>query len=1263
QITRYDYRTIDVLNYDYNAEGQLQAISNAFGGQLNFFYDADGRLINAVDLESRRQVDLSYDDAGHLVEIVDVTGASTQLSYQNGLLVSLTNPRGETATVSYQDTSVSSVDTDLTSIGFAYNPNTKTTVVSEQVGDESLSTTYTFTQDNQLDTVVTADNCVADYDFDTNGNVTRFLDPAGNETTFEYSESGLLLVAQDPQRITVSVYQEFDEVNQYWENILVEHIVIPSEGIDIFEYTFIDSGFNRQDAYTVSYTYDTFFNVPTEIIEPEGLTQQFTYNDAGYITSATDADGNTTTFEYNARGDMVAFTNAEGNRFELEYDDAGNIVAEIDPLGNRILRTYNEAGQVTQVTYADGATETREYDANGNVIRLIDTSGFETLYEYDDLDRLTTLTNPMGGTTTYEYDERGLLLARTDANGNVTRFIYDAVGNLIAEEHPTGEMTTFEYDCMGNAIAQINPDGSRTEMTRNSDGAITQMTYADGSQVSNSYNSLGELVSMTDDSGTMSVELDAMQRPLSVTDSNGNTLGYEYIDSAFSPSAYIYPDGSRYDYTYNGVGLITSVTSPEGTTEYTYRYDGNPLTRTTPNGIVTTYTYNENGFNTQITHARGDEVLIQYDYVYGISGFIDQEIITRSEISNEVIDYTYDANGQLLSAVSSDGAFERFTYDAVGNRTSLETTDGTTSYLYNARQQLVQQTAPDGLATLFSYDTNGNLTSEISTTGATNYGYDANNRLTSIITPEQTTEYIYNGLDDRIATIVDGQRTNFVQDFNRPYTITLATQDDAGFTNYTYAIGQIAEANPTGDVGYYLTDFLYSIIGYVDQQAQLIETYDYDSFGTPKSDTSLADFGYTNEWYDESSNLLYLRARHYAPEQGRFISEDIYHGNVLDGLSQHQYHYAFNNPIMYTDPFGLCPSSFFKVFLGLAAGFFGAAAALGLVASSSPFLVVLGAFVFTSSLFGMATGLANEMDGGTRPGGLIEAGVLLSGGDATDQAIGKALDFGLGLIVGGHGKAYSYNSIPAALVGQANDIKGAFESGDAIGKAVSGELNAGLNVNLDNNYSGTDFGNGGGLSSPSGDGFGNPTGGGSGDSGGSGGNGSGNGSGDTASNNGSSGSNGSSGNGSGGDSSSNGSGSGGNGSGSGSNGSTGSGSGSNGSTGSNSSASNSGSGGNSSSSNNSSGQTGQSGTTGQTGSSGVVSNPTATFTFTPTATNTPTNTPSPTATNTPTSTPTLTPTATFTATNTVEATVVAVAPEVTVTEIATLEAIGIGTVS
>ncbi|WP_181022658.1 RHS repeat-associated core domain-containing protein [Brevibacillus laterosporus] len=66
----------------------------------------------------------------------------------------------------------------------------------------------------------------------------------------------------------------------------------------------------------------------------------------------------------------------------------------------------------------------------------------------------------------------------------------------------------------------------------------------------------------------------------------------------------------------------------------------------------------------------------------------------------------------------------------------------------------------------------------------------------------------------------------------------------------------------------------------------------------------LNPFLYAGELYDEESGLIYLRARYYDPNDGRFITEDTYKGQVDNPLSLNRYTYVHNNSVSNVDPTG-----------------------------------------------------------------------------------------------------------------------------------------------------------------------------------------------------------------------------------------------------------------------------------------------------------------------------------------------------------------------
>ncbi|MFD2115286.1 RHS repeat-associated core domain-containing protein [Paenibacillus yanchengensis] len=110
----------------------------------------------------------------------------------------------------------------------------------------------------------------------------------------------------------------------------------------------------------------------------------------------------------------------------------------------------------------------------------------------------------------------------------------------------------------------------------------------------------------------------------------------------------------------------------------------------------------------------------------------------------------------------------------------------------------------------------------------------------------------------------------------------------------------------TGEKGYYMVNGHGDVTGITDTAGELINEYTYDIWGKPleHSETIEQSFRYSGEYWDEETNLQYLRARWYDPSIGRFINEDTYEGELSNPLSLNLYTYVHNNPLRYIDPSG-----------------------------------------------------------------------------------------------------------------------------------------------------------------------------------------------------------------------------------------------------------------------------------------------------------------------------------------------------------------------
>jgi RHS repeat-associated protein len=89
-----------------------------------------------------------------------------------------------------------------------------------------------------------------------------------------------------------------------------------------------------------------------------------------------------------------------------------------------------------------------------------------------------------------------------------------------------------------------------------------------------------------------------------------------------------------------------------------------------------------------------------------------------------------------------------------------------------------------------------------------------------------------------------------------------------------------------------------------DANAEVVLVKEYAPYGSLLSSdgTRETSFGYTSE--QTSQGLVYLRARYYAPWDGRFISRDTWVGDYTRPLSLNKWIYAEGNPIRFVDPTG-----------------------------------------------------------------------------------------------------------------------------------------------------------------------------------------------------------------------------------------------------------------------------------------------------------------------------------------------------------------------
>jgi len=279
--------------------------------------------------------------------------------------------------------------------------------------------------------------------------------------------------------------------------------------------------------------------------------------------------------------------------------------------------------------------------------------------------------------------------------------------------------------------------------------------------------------------------------------------------------------------------------------------------------------------------------------------------------------YRYDGVSRLMEAElripeTSETLFgvESFTYDAYGNLTSRETTEGGSATTVNTPVD----PATNRLTGATSYDSEGNLTSW----NGAQYGFDALGRMTRMQNGAEDWLFAYSAGGERVLQVDQGGAGD------KRWTV----RDVAGRVLREWI-------EPQGGSPTWERDWIYrgqNLLATVDATTTRHLTLDH--LGTPRlvTDPSGAKLAFKAYWpygreatdpnqdalskkftgherdgYDPSStadDLDYMHARFANPETGRFLSMDPLSGAIGRPQSLNRYSYVTGNPIGAIDPTG-----------------------------------------------------------------------------------------------------------------------------------------------------------------------------------------------------------------------------------------------------------------------------------------------------------------------------------------------------------------------
>jgi RHS repeat-associated protein len=255
--------------------------------------------------------------------------------------------------------------------------------------------------------------------------------------------------------------------------------------------------------------------------------------------------------------------------------------------------------------------------------------------------------------------------------------------------------------------------------------------------------------------------------------------------------------------------------------------------------------------------------------------------------------FSFDDYGQLLGSTGTAGSRSfSWTYDLAGNRVKDTSNGVDTNYAAGTINQYTSITGNlwEGSP---SYDADGNMTQD----GTWTYAYDGENRLISMTTlaghnPSQSLSFKYDYLGRRVRKTVTGTNasdTKFVWYGWQLVAELNAAANNAVTRSYVWGpdfsdahgsaggAGSLLAQISGGVVTYAMPDAMGNIVGYINSDGSLASAVEYTAFGraiTFAGSYSNFPIGFSGQYTDWETNLVYYGYRYYNPRHGRFINRD-----------------------------------------------------------------------------------------------------------------------------------------------------------------------------------------------------------------------------------------------------------------------------------------------------------------------------------------------------------------------------------------------------
>ncbi|WP_053061619.1 RHS repeat-associated core domain-containing protein [Paenibacillus sp. VT-400] len=491
--------------------------------------------------------------------------------------------------------------------------------------------------------------------------------------------------------------------------------------------------------YSTELQYDnqTKRNLPTQMTEwvseggraGEKLTTTMTYDTNGMVTSEKRSTGQESTYAY------------ETSKAPYHWIKPIRSTSKI----NSTLERYTET----------------TYNSQGSVLRSTTKNGYggqlltESEVKLDDKGRVTSTTDKGGylakdsvATLSYQANAGHLVKSKSitvnDAAGKaealVESYQYTNAGELEKTTDASGEQESYQYDKRGRLLQIVHADGTKSTTAYDDVKNIITNTSADGIVTTERYNPLGLLVEEQTAEATYKYAYDREGNVTAVEDAEGNVTRV-VVDAFGQVIETKYPDGTT---------GTTNIDAVAQTVTYKDAADNRTREKKDLIGRVTAVEEYRNGAYVPLQQT-------EYD--------IDGNVIASIDGNGQRTTYTYDALGQITTVTTPKQETSRYFYSYQGQVTQIVSPNTqTVTKQYDELGRLIKQThpSPAGYATTLYYDKKSNLIKKQDRLGkVTEYTYNSDNMLTGMKAPDTNVSYTYDEIGRRTSMTDDHGKTTY----------------------------------------------------------------------------------------------------------------------------------------------------------------------------------------------------------------------------------------------------------------------------------------------------------------------------------------------------------------------------------------------------------------------------------------------------------------------------------------------------------------------